>query len=98
MKYIMILCLIISLCGCNQKEGFNKTVSNNNEVVVPKEPEYEDTNPIKLSIYADNDMKVSDALSYNWVLKKDITVLNIFLTEEEKVTGSYYKEICNFRI
>ncbi len=95
MKYIMILCLIISLCGCNQKEDFNKTVSNNNEVVVPKEPEYEDTNPIKLSIYADNDMKVSDTLSYNWVLKKDITVLNIFLTEEEKVTGSYYKEIWN---
>ena len=76
----MILCLIISLCGCNQKEDFNKTDSNNNEVVVPKEPEYEDTNPIKLSIYADNDMKVSDTLSYNWVLKKDITVLNIFLT------------------
>ena len=50
----MILCLIISLCGCNQKEDFNKTVSNNNEVVVPKEPEYEDTNPIKLSVYADN--------------------------------------------
>ena len=95
MKYIIILCLIISLCGCNQKEDFNKTVSNNNEVVVPKEPEYEDTNPIKLSVYADNDMKVSDTLSYNWVLKKDITVLNIFLTEEEKVTGSYYKEIWN---
>ena len=38
----MILCLIISLCGCNQKEDFNKTISNNNEVVVPKEPEYED--------------------------------------------------------
>ena len=40
-------------------------------------------------------MKVGDTLSYNWVLKKDITVLNIFLTEEEKVTGSYYKEIWN---
>ncbi len=95
MKYIMIFCLIISLCGCNQKEDFNKTVSNNNEVVIPEKPEYEDTNPIKLSIYADDDMKVSDTLSYNWVLKKDITVLNIFLTEEEKVTGSYYKEIWN---
>lgn len=91
----MLICLILSLCGCNQKEDFNKTVSNNNEVVIPEKVQYEDRNPIKISIYADNDLKVSDTLSYNWVLKKDIIVLNIFLTEEEKVTGSYYKEIWN---
>ena len=29
------------------------------------------------------------------MLKKDITVLNIFLTKEKKVTGLYYKEIWN---
>ena len=60
--------------------------------------EYVDLNPLKLSLYADENSKakkVSDEMYYPWILKKDTAVLNIFLTEDEYVTGSYYKEMWN---
>ena len=97
MKKILLLFLILIITGCNSSvNNINKVVSDNKNI--PIKYEYVDLNPLKLSLYADENSKakkVSDEMYYPWILKKDITVLNIFLTEDEYVTGSYYKEMWN---
>ncbi len=101
MKIFIILIVLLSLCGCkdNKKVSFNKTMSNevneNKENIV----DYQDDNPVIISMYADNDksetQKVGEILTLPWIVKKDITVLSTFYTNDEYISGTYYQTIWN---
>ena len=101
MKIIVMLLILLSLSGCKYKEknDFNKIISN--EVNENKETidEYQDNNPVIISMYADNTQgqtqKVNEVLTIPWIVKKDITILSTFYTDDEYISGSYYQTIWN---
>ena len=103
MKRIYILLLMtFMLCGCDTKKT-NDELTINKDVIEKEEnkiiePEviYQDNNPIKLSLYVDDNGALKKAdFDYHtpWVLKKDIVVFDVVLSEDEHIDSNYFQDI-----
>lgn len=89
-KLILIIILLSTLTGCEQKE--NEIINNQNEVPNINESEidtYQDNNPIKVSLY----QKKNKVKSYETTLAnfKDIAVFNIYYTDIDTLDSSNIK-------
>ena len=106
MKKLSLILIPFFLCACSINININNTSTNEeniisniienttNEVV---EEKYVDNNPIKLSLYIDNDKggltKVTDEYKTKWILKKDIVVFGAIYSEEEELASDYFQNI-----
>ena len=68
MKKILLLFLILIITGCNSSvNNINKVVSDNKNI--PIKDEYVDLNPLKLSLYADENSKAKQETLPNELLE-----------------------------
>ena len=82
-KIVIILIMIFLITSCSQKENtlINNisNIENANEEDLPLKDDYIDNNPVKVSIYKENDygslIKVIQKYETTWEKKKDIVVL-----------------------
>lgn len=89
-----IVCLIvILLCGCENKEPIPKQYEEPQAVI----EDYVDNNPITIGIYHNTleSLNLISEYKEEWISKKDISVLTIALTNEEKIFDYYYQDIWN---
>ena len=94
MKKIIIICICIFLCGCNQEyknahvEEHNKKIEETdiNLNINDKEEKYIDDNPIIVGLYNGNNL-ITD-YEFNEQSMKDIGVFTTFFTNDEYLTNS----------
>ncbi len=102
MKKIVIIIMILLLAGCsNEKAELNEN-KNTSDVPIKENTSlpsntYEDHNPVKVSIYIDNEqgslLKVIDKYETTWEKKKDIVVLATLPTDIDNPEYGYMSEI-----
>lgn len=103
-KYIILILTIFSITGCKtQKEDNINIPKINEDITIP----YVDTNPIKVGLYNNN--RLVKTFKSSPAYHKDITVFNVYYTNEETVEdigikynfNKYYKQyenIDNYKI
>ena len=91
MKYIVIILLLITLTGCNEKKDNKVRKVDNIEVIDNKgyENEYNDTNPIKVGLYYNN--KLAKETSFTKANHKEVGVYNAYYTNKDKVENDSVK-------
>lgn len=91
MKYIVIILLLITLTGCNDKRENKVRKVDNIEVIDNKgyENEYNDTNPIKVGLYYNN--KLVKETSFTKANHKEVGVYNAYYTNKDKVESDSVK-------
>ena len=109
-KIVIILIMIFLITSCSQKENtlINNisNIENTNEEDLPLKDNYIDNNPVKVSIYAEDDnnylVKVIDKYETTWEKKKDIVVLATLPTDISNPEQGYmpnlwpkYNEVYN---
>lgn len=101
-KYVLLIICLLLLCGCEFDVLNNLEEVPVQNLIFDKDkkedtPKYVDDNPVKISLYTSGENatvdKVPEKLDIPWVKKKDITVLNIILTDEEYLNFNYFQDI-----
>ena len=94
MKKIYLLLLIFIITGCtdNEIDSFTNTINDSLDTML-KEPEYVDTNPIKVGLYQNN--KLVHDLNINFKDRTDIAVFNVFFTNKDKLESNNIKDNFN---
>ena len=105
-KIVFIIFCLFLLCGCSikkEKDNTKKVTDNSKEEVVGDEElkdEYIDTNPIKLGIFEaggkySNKEVIKDVYYAPFTDGVDIGSFEVFLTDEENISGTSYKDTWN---
>lgn len=97
---IIVLIILIGIVGViiwkNSKKQEN-TVQPVNETVdeTPKEPEYVDTNPVKIGLYntASSKRVLLKTFEGKWTKKKDIETFTALFTNEPSVSNGYIQNV-----
>lgn len=105
MKKIFLLITIILLAGCTKKDAKEEKieeniVTDNNIILREEEPEYIDSNEVKLGLFLyDNNyynkQRLEDTYYTNFINGQDIGSFEVFLTDEETVSGTNFKNTWN---
>ena len=101
-KIVFIIFCLFLLYGCSikkEKDNTKKVTDNSKEEVVDEEvkDEYIDTNPIKLGIFEaggkySNKEVIKDVYYAPFTDGVDIGSFEVFLTDEENISGTSYKD------
>lgn len=100
---LILLFLFLSSCSLKEEKGENNNISEDNiatENTVIEEDKYTDDNPIKLGLFLyDNNYynksKLKDTYYTDFVNGQDIGSFEVFLTDEEMVSGTNFKNTWN---
>lgn len=100
---LILLFLFLSSCSLKEEKGENNNISEENiatENTVIEEDKYTDDNPIKLGLFLyDNNYynksKLKDTYYTDFVNGQDIGSFEVFLTDEEMVNGTNFKNTWN---
>lgn len=101
MKKIILIFLMFILCGCSlfNKGDINDLIFDKTSSSKPEEskPEYQDDNPVKISLYVDNAFggldKVEEEFKETWQLKRDIVVFGSIFSDEERLESDYFQNL-----
>lgn len=101
MKKILIVLCFFLLVGCsNTKEDKPLIIKDNKENIIETKEEYHDDNPIKLGLFLYDGKYASKKVIKNeyyadFTNGKDIGSFEVFLTSDEEVSGSSFKDTWN---
>lgn len=108
MKKLLLLISLILLSGCslitkeeNKKEDNKENnIPEENIITKKEEPEYIDNNEVKLGLFLyDNNyynkQRLEDTYYTNFINGQDIGSFEVFLTDEETVSGTNFKNTWN---
>lgn len=103
MKKVVLLLSILLLCGCNINSKEEVIDNNSKEDMEVKEEvieEYTDNNPIKLGLFLydnnyNNKNKLVDTYYTNFTSGVDIGSFEVFLTSDDVIYGSRFKDTWN---
>ena len=96
-RVVLIICILI-LCSCNSSLNNNEIVDPTlNENIGDSIIEYQDDNPVKISLYVDNTSggldKVDGEFKDKWRTKRDIVVFGSVFCEDDEIASDYFQNI-----
>lgn len=100
MKKIVLLLSVLLLCSCNINSK-EEIIENNNDIEKEEiKEEYTDSNPIKVGLFlCDNNYtnknKLVDTYYTDFISGVDIGSFEVFLTEDNIITGNKFKDTWN---
>lgn len=100
MKKIIYIIILLLIVGCSLNTTESKEELKENKVIEKEEPKYVDDNPIKLGLFLydnnyHNKSVIKDAYYADFIPNTDIGSFEVFLTSDEVVEGSSFKDIWN---
>ena len=99
MKKIIFIIILLLITGCSLNTE-SKEELKENKVIEKEEPKYVDDNPIKLGLFLydnnyHNKSVIKDAYYADFIPNTDIGSFEVFLTSDEVVEGSSFKDTWN---
>lgn len=99
MKKIIFIIILLLITGCSL-ETESKEVIEKNKVIDKEEYKYVDNNPIKLGLFLydnnyHNKSVIKDTYYTDFIPNTDIGSFEVFLTSDEVVEGSLFKDTWN---